>query len=208
MTEPNTNWAAPEGSNPAPTPAPVAVPKKKSGGLVNVVLVVGALVAVGGVAFAVGRTTAPAQATGIRGATGQGVTQGGTQAFPGGVPGASFDPGQAGGPGGMPGGGRTVTITGTVTSLDGTTMVITTASGGETSIDVSGAAYHTQADASASDVSVGTEVSVATEGLGFRRPDASAAPDASGVPAAGSAGVPALGSGMITATDVTITSGE
>ncbi len=205
MTEPNTNWAAPEGSSPAP--APVVVPKKKSGALVNVVLVVGALVAVGGVAFAIGRTTAPAQATGFRGAAGQGMTQGGTQAFPGGMPGASFDPAQAG-PGGMPGGDRTMTITGTVTSLDGTTMIITTASGGETTIDVSGAAYHTQVDASASDVSVGTEVSVATEGFGFRRPDASAAPDASGVPAAGSGGVPAPGSGTITATDVTITSGE
>ena len=103
-------------------------------------------------------------------------------------------------PGAMPGGDRTMTITGTVTSLDGTTMIITTASGGETTIDVSGAAYHAQADASASDVSVGTEVSVATEGFGFRRPDASGAP--------GTGGVPAARSGTITATDVTITSGE
>ena len=85
MTEPNTNGAAPEGSSPAP--ATVVVPKKKSGALVNVVLVVGALVAVGGVAFAIGRTTAPAQATGFRGAAGQGMTQGGTPAFPGGMPG-------------------------------------------------------------------------------------------------------------------------
>jgi hypothetical protein len=204
VTEPNTNWAVPEGTpaapspspTPSPSPAPIASPKKKGGGLVNVVLVVAALVAVGGIAFAVGRTTAPAQASGFRG---QGVSQGGTQAFPG-MPGGSFDPSQMG-PGGLPGGGdRTMTISGTVTSLDGTTMVITTASGNQTTIDVSGAAYHSQADASAADVTVGSQVSVATEGFGFRRPDASAAPDASGAPAAGS--------GTITATDVTITSGQ
>jgi hypothetical protein len=202
MTEPNdTSWAAPEGGSSAPIttaqPVPNLAPRKKSGGLVNAVLVVGALVAVGGVAFAVGRSSAPAQASGFGG---QGVTQGGTQAggqgFPG-MPGGSFDPGQ-GGLGGIPGGGdRTMTISGTVKSIDGTTMVITTASGSETSIDVSGAAYHVQADASASDVSVGSEVSVAAEGLGFRRPDASGAPGASGAPVAGS--------GTVTATDVTIT---
>jgi hypothetical protein len=210
VTEPNTNWAVPEGTpstqppsqapapsqTPSPAPAPVVAPKKKSSGLVNAVLVVGALIAVGGIAFAVGRTTAPAQASGFRG---QGVSQGGTQAFPG-MPGGSFDPGQ-GGPGGVPGGGdRTMTISGTVKSLDGTTMVITTASGSETTIDVSGATYHSQAAASASDVTVGSKVSVATEGFGFRRPDASAAPDASGAPVAGS--------GSITATDVMITSGQ
>jgi hypothetical protein len=208
MTEPNdTSWAQPEGAPPeapapvtrqpsAPAPGPVVAPKKRSGALVNAVLLIGALVAVGGVAFAIGRSTAQAQATAL---TGQGVFPGGGQGLPGGLPGGSFDPGQAG-PGGFPGGGdRTMTIAGTVTSLDGTTMVITTASGNETTIDVSGAAYHAQADASASDVTVGTEVSVATEGFGFRRPGSSAAPDAGGAPVAGS--------GTITATDVTITSG-
>ncbi len=210
MTEPNTNWATPEGERQAPTPenappalqspplapqapvpqsaVPVATPKKKSGALVNAVLVVAALVAVGGVAFAVGRSTAPAQASVFPG--GQGMPPG----FAGGLPGGSFDPGQAG-PGGMPGGGdRTMSISGTVTSFDGSTLVITTASGGQTTIDVSGADFHAQANASAADVQVGSEVTVATEGFGFRRPDASAAP--------------VSGSGAITATDVTITSGE
>ena len=203
MTEPDdTSWAAPERGAPAVSAAPGVPAKKKSGGLVNAVLVVGALVAVGGVAFAVGRTTAPAQATGFRGsATGQGVTQGGGQAMLG-MPDGSFDPAQ-GGPGGMPGGGdRSMTISGTVKSIDGTTMVITSSSGNETAVDVSGASYHSQAAASASDVQVGSEVSVATEGFGFRRPDASADPGAAGGPGAGG------GSGSITATDVTITGGE
>jgi hypothetical protein len=220
VTEPtNTNWAAPEGSAqapaqspaaapapqpafqpapyqaaPAPAPAPIVAPKKKSGALVNVVLIVAALVAVGGIAFAVGRTTAPAQATGFRG--GQ---------F-GGLPGASFNPALAGQPGqgGFPGfGDRTMSISGTVKSIDGTTMVITTSSGNETTVDLSGASYHSQASATAADVKVGSTVSVATEGFGGRRPDASSAPDASGAPA----GVPGAG-GTVTATDVTITSGQ
>ena len=71
MTDPNTSWAQPEGTAPQPvpvapvtpvasSPAPVATPKKKSGGFTNALLVIAALVAVGGVTFAIGRATAPA----------------------------------------------------------------------------------------------------------------------------------------------------
>lgn len=215
MTEPNTSWAEPEGAPPvlvAPvTPGasgasapvetvPIVAPrKKKGGGITNVLLVVAALVAVGGVTFAVGRATAPAAASGL-GARGTGLTSGtGTTGQQGLVPGGSFDPAAGGVPGGDRGGfgDRTMTITGTVKSIDGTSMTVTTASGNETTIDISGTTYHSQAAATAADVTAGSTVSVSITGFGGGRggPDASAAPAASGAPA----------SGTITATDVTIT---
>jgi hypothetical protein len=203
MTEPNTNWAMPEAApSPAGGPAPQSsqpsgpspAPRKKGGGLTNALLLVAALVAVGGVAFAGGRMTAPkAAATGFQGPNGQGGFPGGSfDPAQGGVPGGSFQPGQ----GGFPGGGdRTFALTGTVKSIAGTTLVITTANGNETTIDVSKSTYHSQAAATATDVVPGATVSVQVQGFGFRRPDASAAPGASGAP----------GTGAITATDVTIT---
>ncbi len=73
--------------------------------------------------------------------------------------------------------------------------MITTATGTDVSIDVSGSTYHAQAAASASDVTAGTHVSVSVNGFGgFRGPDASADPNAAGRP------------GSIAATDVTIVS--
>lgn len=200
MTDPNTNWAQPEGTAeqapvapvPPVTPTPAVKPKGKSGGLTNALLVVAVLVAVGGITFAIGRATAPASAA---------------SAFPSGVGraglelGGSFDPGTlpaGAGPGGFGGsGGRTMTVTGTVKSLDGSTLVITGSDGTETTIDVSGSTYHAQSPATSADVTAGTDVSVSVTGFGgMRRPDASAAPDSGG----------ATGTGSITATDVTITS--
>ena len=192
MTEPNPSWAQPDGGSSAPasapSPAPVAVPRKKGGNLTNVLLVVAAAIAIGGVAFAVGRTTAPtAVASGNRG-NGQG--QGG-QGF---TPSGSFTPGQGGGFG-----DRALTISGTVKSTDGTTMTITTANGNETTIDISGTTYHSQAAATAADVKPGATVAVEITGFGGFRggPDASGAPAANGAPGAG-------GTGTIKATDVTI----
>lgn len=191
MTDPMT-FAPPEGDAPPATPVtPVVKPKSRGGGLTNMLFVVAGLVAIGGLAFAVGRATAPASAaTGFPGANG----------FPAGGPTGSFDPAARGGFGGD----RTVTLTGTVKSLDGSTLVITAADGTETTIDVSGTTYHAQAAASAADVTAGDTVQVAVSGLGGFRPGA--APDASAAPVASA--VPAAGGGTITATDVTITSGQ
>jgi hypothetical protein len=198
MTDPNTNWAQPEGgsSGPAPvapvppvTPTPVVKPKGKSGGLTDALLVVAALVAVGGITFAIGRATAPASAASA-------VTSGSGRLGVG--PGGSFDPGTL--PAGAGAGGfgdRTMTVRGTVKSLDGATLVITTSGGTETTVDVSESTYHAQSPATAADVTAGTEVSVSVTGFGgMRRPGASAAPDSGAGP----------GSGSITATDVTVTS--
>ena len=139
------HFAPPEGDAPAGavTPAavattpvvPVVVPKKRAAGLTNVLFAVAALVAVGGLAFAVGRATAPvttARGAGARTATG----------FPAGGPAGSFDPAARGG---FAGGDRTVTLTGTVKSADGSTLVITAADGTERTIDVSTSTYHAQA---------------------------------------------------------------
>ena len=87
---------------------------------------IGALVAVGGLAFAGGRATAPAAAavTGFSGQRG---------------PAGSFNPG------GAPGvGDASVTISGTVKSVDGTTMTITTANRTDTVIDTSASTFHAQ----------------------------------------------------------------
>lgn len=196
MTEPETSWAQPEGGAPDPVqngPAPVRPAKQSgSGRLTNALFLVAALVAVGGLAFAIGRLTAPAAAAGL-GNRGGGFPTGSFD--PGqGFPGGSFDPALGGFPGGAPGGDRSVTISGTVTSLDGTTLVIAAEDGTATTIDVSGAEFHAQAAATAADVTAGTTVSVTVNGLGggFR-------PGSSPDPNGGS------GSTTITATEVTVT---
>ena len=97
-----------------------------------------------------------------------------------------------------------MTLTGTVKSADGSTLVITAADGTERTIDVSTSTYHAQAAATAADVTAGDTVSVSVNGFGGFRPGA--APGSSAAPAA--SGAPAAGNGTITATDVTITGGQ
>ncbi|MEW6224818.1 MAG: hypothetical protein AB1627_09315 [Chloroflexota bacterium] len=170
----------------APPPTPVVAPRKKSGKATNLLLIGAAFVAVGGIAFAGGRATAPAAA-----ATG----------FPGGPvgPTGSFDPGTVpGGGGGFGFGNASVAISGTVKSVDGTTMTITIADGTETVIDTSDSTFHAQSAATAADVTPGSTVSVSVSGLGFR--PGTGGPDASGAPT-GASGTAT----PIKATDVTIT---
>ena len=80
------------------------------------------MVAIGGVAFAVGRSTAPASATTLR--PGGFVVNGPNASF---MPGASGAPQFIGGRGGL--GGAGLTIRGTVESVDGDTVTIKTANG-------------------------------------------------------------------------------
>ncbi len=208
MTDPmDKSWAQPEGSpagGPIPANTPLVTPRKgsggsgKGGGLMNAVLIVAAIVAVGGIAFSAGRMTAPTSSRGQFGGNGQGIT-----------PGASFDPGASFTPGGqgMPGGfgDRTMTVTGTVKSTDGSTLVLTTADGQEMTISLSGTTYHAQAAATAADVTAGSTVSVSLSGFGGFRPGDQGGAAASGDPGA-AGGQP--GQGTLTATDVTITSGK
>jgi hypothetical protein len=178
-----TSPVAPSPVAPSPvTTAPAAVipaakAKGSSGRVLNIVLGVAIAVAIGGVAFAVGRSTAPASAAST-----------GRNGFIANNPNASFAPrgsgapGFGGGRGGFGGfGGAGLTINGTVQSVDGNTVTIKTANG--QTIQVSTGAdttYHTQAPASASDVTQGSTVQVQLQvgggnGGGFR-PGASGAP--------------------------------
>jgi hypothetical protein len=168
---------------PAPVtgaPAPVNPARNKSSGggrWLNVVLGVAFAVAIAGVAFAVGRTTAPASAaTGGRGGFGG--------QFPGGsfAPRASGEPGFGGGRGGFGGAfGAGLTISGTVVSVNGDTLTLKTASGQTIEVTTGASTtYNTQTTASASDVAAGKTVQVQLDvtggGGGLGRPNASGAP--------------------------------
>jgi hypothetical protein len=165
--------AEPLATPPAPTPL-ATPPAKGSGRATNVLLGVALLVAVGGLAFAGGRITAPASASGF---------QGGRAGFPAGSvdpnQAGGFDPNQAGGFGqGGIGGNRALAVTGTVKSIDGSTLVLTAADGTDITIDVSGSTYHAETAATSSDVTSGASVSVTVAGFGgFRGPNASANPN-------------------------------
>jgi hypothetical protein len=169
---------------PAVRPAASRAPKGSSR-ILNLALGAAVLVAAAGVAFAVGRATAPAS-TGGRGAfvpgTGQGVPGGG---FPGGgvpgnggnLPNASFDlngnPGGGdGGGGGFPGDrggfGGGLTITGTVDAVTPTSLTIKLADGQTMTVGLDAATkYHQQAPAASTDVTAGKTVALQITG-GFR----------------------------------------
>jgi hypothetical protein len=142
---------------PASPAAPVQVAgptRRTSSRWLNVLLGVATAVAIAGVAFAVGRTTAPAQAA--------------TSTLPGFVtdgigPKGSFAPGQGGGPVFSASGG--LTLSGTVKSIDATTLVLTTADGQDITINLdSSTTYKTATAASQSDVAVGDQVDVRVNG--------------------------------------------
>ena len=153
-----------------PTATPVAR-KKSGGGWLNFVLILAAAFAIGGVAFAVGRSTAPVAATAGSGRNGTGNGNGFPNASV--APRASGQPGfgRGGFGGGLGSGG--LTINGTVESVNGNTMTIRTASGQtiEVATDDS-TTYHTQAPASAADVQAGETVQVQVDFAGGGRPGA------------------------------------
>jgi hypothetical protein len=155
--------AAIPGPEPAMPDAPVArasARRSGSGRWLNVVLAVAIAVAIDGVAFAVGRGT-----------NGSGFPTG------------SFTPGSNGQQIFRGGFGGTPTIRGTVESVDGDQLTIKTADGRTITVTTDGATtYHTQAPASAADVTAGSTVQVQLQATG-----------ASGGPAASSAPGAALG---------------
>jgi len=158
-----------------------------------VLLLIAALVAVGGISFAVGHLTAGSSAA-VANTTGNGRGNG-AFARPSLAAGQTFDPGQFGGgrvTGGL--GGVTGGVTGTVQSIDATTMTIQLANGTTETIDLSGSTtYHNETAGSSSDVKVGGAVIVQidTSALASEAP----IPSASG----------GLGGRTLTAKDVLIT---
>lgn len=175
VTTPTTAVATPD---PAPTnpatpatpaltvpvaPVVAAAPRKKSGAWVNLLLGVAAVIAIGGVAFAIGRSTAPASAA--TGRFGNGFNNGGPVVL---TPGGSFQPGQGQVGRGFFGAGGGPTIDGTVESIDATSMTIKLASGDTVTVALDGSTtYHQSTPASASDVAVGANVAVRVDGGRF-----------------------------------------
>ncbi|MBP1704799.1 MAG: hypothetical protein H6Q36_538 [Chloroflexi bacterium] len=199
----------PEASGPVPVPhvqpvqpvQPIA-PKGRSRGSAwgTVLLGLAAVIAVGGIAFAAGRITAPAST-----ASGRGAFPGGFQGgfYPGAslAPGATFAPDANGRPGGLFGaGGEQVTISGTVSAISGDTLTLATGSGQTVEVGVADATWHGQTNASGSDATVGSQVQVLISGGFGRNPGAGQVPGASPDPNASAA----PGTGSITASEVTI----
>jgi hypothetical protein len=142
--------------------------------VLNVLLAVAALVAVAGVAFAVGRLTTPATAAvGNRG-TGNGQFGGGF-----GGPRASGAPGGGFGRGGF---GGAASIQGTVTSTSPTSLTISLPNGQSVTFATdSSTTFHRETAGSSSDVATGKQVIVQLSGRGFgpgTSPGASPAPSA------------------------------
>jgi hypothetical protein len=209
-SSPQPSPAGPTDSNPfapgpdlAPSPAPVVPadtkPRGKSGRIVNIVLGVALVIAVAGVAFAVGRGTANASTAGGNGRggfNGQGFVNGGN--FPGGGTGGNGGNGGNGngGPGGFfAGGGGGITLQGTVAAVNGDSITLKTAAGAEITISTNGdTTYHQQAAATSSDVQTGSTVKVQVNGFRggrFGGGGANASPAPSGAP-------------QTTATDITV----
>ena len=131
-------------------------PKRRSSRLLDFALALAAVLAIGGVAFAVGRATAPAPAQAARGFNGNGAFF---------RNGGSFDPGAAGGGNGprfaFGGGGGALAIDGTVTAISANSITIKRADGQEMTFDLTGStSYHQATTGAASDVAVGANVSV------------------------------------------------
>ncbi len=160
-----------------PTAPSVVRPVRKQSRAGSVALGVAAFVAVAGLAFAGGRLTAPASA----------ATPGGGNGFQrgGGFPFASFAAG-----GGPPGGAgafrtqlRSLSLRGQVTTIGSDSITLTLDDGTRVTVPLdSQTTYHDSTSGSASDVTVGSTVSVEPGATSFQ-PGASLNPAAS--PAAG-----------------------
>jgi hypothetical protein len=175
----------------APAPLAARTTTKNRASTGTALLLVGALVAIGGVAFAVGRVTAPAAATtpaagGFGGAgRGAGNGEGGFGGFGGGA-------GGAGGFGGGAGRGAAgVSITGTVVSIDGSTIQVKLANGTTETLNLgSSVTYRDSTTGTAADVTPGSTVQI---GLAL---GAATGPTASGQPRP-SGGFGGLGSATV-----------
>jgi len=165
----------------APLP-PAPVRSKRRVDLQAMLLAVAALVAVGGVAFAAGRLTAPAQTVSNRTGLGNGAFPGGGQFQGGGNGNGGF--GNGNGLGRL---GAGVTLEGTVVAVASDHISLRLASG--TTVDIpidSSTTWHRQTAATSADATAGVSALIRLQptgnGVGPIGPNASAAPDASGRP--------------------------
>ena len=135
----------------SPAPVAVAAPRRGTPTWVNVALVAALAVAVGGVAFAIGRMTASSP----------------TLSGPGGLvfggQGPDGGPMTPGGPGRIGVGGG-LSIDGTVTAIDGDTLTVTTDTGETQAIELDDTTtYRTATEGTSGDITVGDKVEVGVE---------------------------------------------
>lgn len=180
-----------------PTPVVPAnqPPKRRASRVLDIALALAAVLAIGGVAFAVGRATAPAPAQAARGFDGNGgfFRNGG-----------SFDPGAGGGNAGGPrlafGGGGSLAIDGTVTAVSADSITIKRPDGEEVTFSLSSTtSYHQATTGAASDVAVGDDVSVRVT------PDGRVFGGGQNGGQGGQGGATASGGPTLPASDVTVT---
>ena len=189
-------WSAP--------PAPAGRPKTRSSRLLDAALVLAGVIAIGGVAFGVGRATAPVAA-----AANGGFRNGGTFGN-GNFPQRSFDPNNPPGRGGAFGLGNGLSIDGTVTAMTADSLTLKLANGQEVTFKLdSSTTYHQSTAGSSSDVAIGDAVAVKVSGNGRffgggggnRGNGGDGGAQAS--PAPGASGAP--GTANLQATDITVT---
>ncbi|HEY2887118.1 MAG TPA: hypothetical protein VGJ17_00750 [Candidatus Limnocylindrales bacterium] len=147
---------------PAQSVAAAPQPRARRGpaSWINVLLGLAFAVAIGGVAFAAGRMTAPAAAAanGLGSGTGNGGRVFGNGEFPGNFGGGN---GGNGGAGGIGRGGGGASIQGTVTAISADSITIKTASGQDVTFSLTPTTtYHQQSTATAGDVKTGGNVLV------------------------------------------------
>jgi hypothetical protein len=159
---PPASAPTPSGSAPTPpptTPLPPATvrPRRSSSRVLDMALILAAALAIGGVAFGVGRATAPA----VSAANGTGTFRGANGFRPDG----SFDPNAAPGRGGAFALGGGLSIDGTVMAVSGSAITVKLSDGREVTFTLDAStAYHRSTAATASDVAVGDDVSVKLKG--------------------------------------------
>ena len=176
----------------APAPLVATTKPRNRASLGTALLLVGALVAIGGVAFAVGRVTAPTATAATNGlGAGRGTGTGGT----------GF--GGNGGAGAFGGAGRNaggLSVTGTVVSIDANTIQLKLANGTSETLNLgSSVTYRDSTAGSASDVTAGATVEI---GLSL---GAGTGPTSSGQPRPSGGFGGGFGGGLTNATVGTIT---
>jgi hypothetical protein len=155
---------------------------RRLGGIsvVSLLLALAGAIAIAGVAFAVGRTTAGNAGTSLSTGAGTDISNGTAPNL--GVPGGRDDNGGGDDAGRISESRR---VTGTVTSVSGSTITLQLADGRSVQVAVDGSTtYHRQVSASQGDVSTGSQVIISVSG--FAPPGSTSGLTASDVTIAGS----------------------
>jgi hypothetical protein len=149
-----------------------AVKPAKQDRTTMILLLIAAMVAVGGIAFAVGRVTAGTTTASTGDNNRYGGFPGGGREMPSLAPGQTLNPGQF--PGGNQGGpngqamGMGGAVSGTVQSIDANSITIKLSSGSTVTVSLTGTTtYHSETTASASDVKAGSTVRVTIDASGL-----------------------------------------